>query len=56
MVRNDDGLLDIPESLINKKSKRSIRMVVLTKEQKLRAQLQLMEEREQKQQERKTAL
>jgi len=37
MVPNDDGLLDVPEALIDKKAKRNIRMVVLNKEQKLRA-------------------
>jgi hypothetical protein len=39
MVRNDDGLLNIPEALRDKKSKRTIRMVTLTKEDKLRASL-----------------
>ena len=39
LIRNDDGLLDVPAALRDKHQKRSLRMATLTKEQKLEAQL-----------------
>jgi len=42
MVRNDDGLLNVPEALRDRKNKRTLRMVTLTKEDKLKAQLVLL--------------
>ena len=45
LVQNDDGLLDIPLALILKKQGRTINMVTLTKEDKLKAKLMLVEKR-----------
>jgi len=42
MVRNDDGLLNVPEALWDKGNKRALRMVTLTKEDKLKAELMLL--------------
>jgi len=42
MVHNNDGLLDIPDgiaAIYNKKGGRCIKMVTLTKEQKIQAQI-----------------
>lgn len=44
-VHNNDGLLDVPAALMDKHHKRSIRMVTLSKEDKIAAQLALLEER-----------
>jgi hypothetical protein len=44
-VHNNDGLLDVPAALMDKRHKRSIRMVTLSKEDKIAAQLALLEER-----------
>ncbi len=46
-VRNDDGLLDVPPALRDKHSKRSLRMATLSKEDKLQAQLVVMQNRAQ---------
>ena len=46
MVHNDDGLLDIPESLMPKPGsgkQKYLRMVVLTKEEKIQAKIALGE-------------
>ncbi len=45
MVRNDDGLLNVPEALRDKKQKRALRMATLTKEDKMKAQLMLIQQR-----------
>ena len=44
-VYNNDGLLDVPEALMEKGKKRSLRMITLSKEDKLKAQLLIMQER-----------
>ena len=48
MVSNSDGLLDVPLALRDKKGKRSLRMATLSKEDKLKAQLLLMQDRAQR--------
>ena len=48
MVSNSDGLLDVPLALRDKKGKRSLRMATLSKEDKLKAQLMLMQDRAQR--------
>ena len=48
MVSNADGLLDVPLALRDKKGKRSLRMATLSKEDKLKAQLMLMQDRAQR--------
>ena len=47
MVNNADGLLDVPPALRDKKGKRSLRMVTLSKEDKLKAQLMMVQNRTQ---------
>ncbi len=49
LVRNDDGLLDVPPALRDKHQKRSLRMATLSKEDKLQAQLMLLQQRAQRQ-------
>jgi len=44
-VHNNDGLLDVPEALMEKGKKRSLRKITLSKEDKLKAQLLIMQER-----------
>ena len=41
-VHNNDGLLDVPEALRDKGKKRSLRMITLSKEDKLKAQIMVM--------------
>jgi len=47
MVSNADGLLDVPLALRDKKGKRSLKMVTLSKEDKLKAQLMMVQNRTQ---------
>ena len=49
MVRNDDGLLDVPPALLDKKGKRALRMATLDKTSKLEAKLAMVQERNQRQ-------
>jgi hypothetical protein len=49
LVRNDDGLLDVPLALMDKKHKRSLRMATLDKESRLRAKLMMIQNRNQRQ-------
>ena len=55
-VHNNDGLLNVPEALRDKAKKRSLRMITLSKEDRLRAQLMVMQERAQRQAEREEIL
>ena len=48
LIRNDDGLLDVPAALRDKHQKRSLRMATLSKEQKLEAQLMLLQQKAQR--------
>jgi len=41
-VHNNDGLLDVPEALLDKTKKRSLRMITLSKEDRLKAKLLLL--------------
>jgi len=46
MIHNNDGLLDIPDgiaAIYNRKGGRSIKMVTLSKEDKIKAQMALSE-------------
>ena len=48
MVHNNDGLLNIPDgiaAIYNRKGGRSIKMVTLSKEDKIRAQMALSEQK-----------
>ena len=45
LVRNDDGLLDVPLALLDKRGKRALRMATLDKASKLEAKLMLIQNR-----------
>ena len=45
LVRNDDGLLDVPLALLDKKGKRALRMATLDKTSKLEAKLMMVQNR-----------
>jgi hypothetical protein len=48
LINNHDGLLDVPAALRDKNMKRSLKMVTLTKEQRLQAELVLLQDRAQR--------
>ena len=45
LVHNDDGILDIPPALMPKKQGRTLNMVMINKEDKLKAKLMLGDKR-----------
>jgi len=56
LVHNNDGLLDVPEALRDKSKKRALKMATLCKEDRLKAQLMLMQDRSQRQAQREAEL